>query len=297
MNTETERELNALKKRAAMCTILTIAFFVLTILVGAATHGPVTVVCVAGIVICGIAASRTSKKYAAYYKEHVVSGMTLDDCDFLENVTFEPDRGISEEEVYALRIISGDTYSSNDLITATYKGVGFRQSDVYIGDITTDSDGDRHETTVFQGRWLVFDFNKSFDWNLQVISKGFTSAQRRGGILSFRQQRTERVKLENEEFNKRFRVFAEDEHEAFYILTPHVMEALLGLRESLNAPIMLFFTGGILHVAVYNNQDAFEGKLFGKLNMEEEKQKVLADIRLITDFVDELALERDIYKY
>ena len=214
-----------------------------------------------------------------------------------EDVSFDPNSGISRYEIEDLGVLRCDEYSSNDLITATYKGVAFRQSDVHMVDVTTDSKGNRSESTVFRGRWLVFDFNKDFNWNLELISKGFHSARRIGGILSFGQTKTERIKLEDEAFNKTFKVFAENEHEAFYILTPHIMQSLLQLKEELNAPILLTFAGGRLHIGVYNGKDAFEGKIFGKIDIEAEKARMLSDLRLITNFVDELSLERDIYKH
>ena len=93
------------------------------------------------------------------------------------------------------------------------------------------------------------------------------------------------------------KVFAENEHEAFYILTPHIMQSLLKLREELKAPILLVFSGGRLHIGVYNGKDAFEGKIFGKIDIEAEKARMLEDLKLITNFVDELSLERDIYKH
>ena len=74
------------------------------------------------------------------------------------------------------------------------------------------------------------------------------------------------------------------------------MENLMKLRKNSRAPIMLMFVGGCLHIAVQNNKDAFEPKLFGKVTPESEKNRVLGDIRVITDFVDEMALDRDIYK-
>ena len=290
-------ELQRLKQRASIGTMAVIAGFASVILFAAVLKNTAAVPAAFFLLVIGaLIANKSNKAYSAYYKEHVVRNMTLSGCDFLENVVFEPDGGILRQEVEELQVIHCDRFSSNDLITATYKGVPFRQSDVHMVNISHDKDGHQTETTVFKGRWLIFDFNKDFAWNLQVMSKSFHTANRIGGLFSIGRPRVSKITLENEAFNKQFRVFAEDEHEAFYILTPHMMEALMDLKNGLEAPIMLVFTGGVLHVAVYNSQDAFEGKLFGQLDLEEEKARMEQDLRLITGFVDELALERDIYK-
>lgn len=289
-------ELMKLKRKTTVSAAIAIFFFALTLLVGLIRPGEYIILFFGLLVVSGILAGINNKRYAAYYKEHVVKEMTLDNCDFLDDLNFDTNAGIPEDEVMNLGVLHGDRYSSNDLITAKYKNVFFRQSDVYVGDVETDSDGHTHEYTVFQGRWMIFDFNKDFNWDLQVVSKNFTSASRLGGILSFGKKKTRKVELEDQAFNKAFRVFAQDEHEAFYILTPHIMEALLNLKAQIKSPLMLLFKGGKLHVAVNNGQDAFEGKIFGKFDLEADKARLLNDLKLITDFVDMLSLERNIFK-
>lgn len=297
MDPQVLNELQRLKKRTSITTLISIILFVLVVVIGFIRPGEHIIAFFGLLVVSIILTGINNKRYSAYYKEHVVKNMTLEQCDFLDDLQFETDAGISEYEVMDLGVLHGDRFRSNDLITAKYKGVFFRQSDVYIGDVERDSDGDTHEYTVFQGRWMIFEFNKDFNWDMQVVTKNFTSANRLGGILSFGKKKTQKIELEDEAFNKAFRVFAQDEHEAFYILTPHIMEALLSLKTQLKSPIMLVFKGGMLHVAVNNGKDAFEGKIFGKFDINEDKARLLNDLKLITDFVDLLSLERDIYKY
>ena len=68
---------------------------------------------------------------------------------------------------------TGDIYSSNDYVEGKYKGILFRQSDVHIQNESTDSDGNTTYTTVFRGRWMIFDFNKPFKANVEVAQKNF----------------------------------------------------------------------------------------------------------------------------
>ncbi len=245
--------------------------------------------------IAGIFAVRTNKAYTACYKENVVRTVL---GEVFDDLIFEPGNGIDEDTVYGTGMVQvGDRFSSNDLIAGTYHGVRFRQSDVHIEEETHDSDGNTSTSTLFRGRWIMLEFNKTFRADMQVISKHFFASKRKGGLFTKKENKLNKIELENETFNKEFRVFAQDQQEAFYILTPHMMEALMRLREGVKAPIMLMFVGGTLHVAVENNKDAFEAKIFGKLDPEQERQRILGDIRIITAFADEMELDRDIYQY
>ena len=293
---EMEQKLQQLQKRYS--TALGIALILLVAcVVTFAVAGPY------GIIVALLAAGafyltvRAQKTCTAFYKENVVRNLTLDNCTFLNDVTFTPEQGIDEDTVYGTGMVRvGDRFESNDLITGDYKGVRFRQSDVNITEIHHDSDNGSSETTLFQGRWMIFSFNKEFRCDLQVYSKFFLAGKNKGGLLFHADRRLSRLKLENEEFNRVFRVYTGDEQEAFYILTPHMMEALIGLKAKVKSQIMLLFVDGSLHVAVDNHKDAFEVQPFRKIDIQAEKQRVLDDIRLITDFVDGMMLDRNVYK-
>ena len=288
-----ENELTALQKKANTGT----AAFLILLIVSVFTFWRFGVFGLIPAVLAVAACIYMAKNYKAFntfYKEHVVRGILEEVFTDLE---FSPKRGIPRETVYGTGMIqTGDTYSSNDLITGKYRGVGFTQSDVHIEETSTDSDGNTTSTTLFRGRWMIFDFNKEFRCDLQVVSKRFFSSQRKGGLFASKEERMDRLKMEDEDFNQKFRVYAQDEQEAFYILTPHLMEKLLALQESIKAPIMLAFTGGVLHLAVYDGKDAFEARPFSRITPEKERERILADIRPITAVVDELDLDRNMFK-
>lgn len=105
-----------------------------------------------------------------------------------------------------------------------------------------------------------------------------------------------KVKLEDIEFNKMFKIYSEIEHDAFYILTPHFMEKIKKLYKELDAPIKLTFMENKLHVAVNNGEDSFEYNVLNPINEEEIEQDIIKDIKLITDFVNELNLDNDLFK-
>ena len=184
----------------------------------------------------------------------------------------------------------GDRYTSNDYVSGTYKNINFIQSDVHIEEKkkVEDSDGEIKEEweTIFLGRWMIFDFNKNFKANI-FVSDYYPFLQNKG---------YKEISLEDEEFNKLFNVYAEDEHEAYYVLTPHFMEKLKKLKKELNCGVLFYFVESKLHVAVNNFKDSFEPNLSKIINEEEIENNITKDIKLITDLVVDLNLENDLFK-
>lgn len=286
-------KLESMRKKAMtfvlIAAALMIAGFVLVTTVGFLAFPLI----IAGVVFIFVSV-KASKNFAREYKSHIVSA-TLN--EIFTDMQFSPKNGISCGTIDATGMMNtGDRFSSNDLITGKYNGVDFCQSDVHIEVESTDSDGNTTYSTLFQGRWMIFEFNKTFHCDMQVVAPFFGAAKRKGGLFSRKENKMPRVKFENETFNKAFHVYAHDQQEAFYIMTPHMMEAILTLKQKCKSPIMLLFVGGSLHVAVNNHKDAFEPHLFRKIVPEKEKEYILSDIRVITDFVDEMKLDNDIYK-
>lgn len=214
------------------------------------------------------------------------------------NLKYDPNKGIDYSVISNTRMMNmGDRFSSNDYISAKYKNINFEQADVHIEEreTHTDSDGHTHETwvTLFRGRWMVFDFNKSFKADLQLCQKKFHNARisNWGNELKFK-----KVKMEDQSFNKEFRIYAQEEHEAFYILTPHLMEKIKNLTSSIKGSLLFCFKDNKLHVGLHNNKDSFEHSIFRKIDQVKIMESISNDIKLITSFVDELSLDNDLFK-
>ena len=235
-----------------------------------------------------------NKKFNAIFKEEFVKDALK---SVFDNLVFDPSKGISRSTIANTGMIyMGDRFYSNDLISGTYKDVKFVQSDVKIQDEETYTDSKGHTHTqiinILVGKWMIFDFNKTFKANVQVKSKFFSFSK----LGKFGDSRYQTVKMEDEDFNKKFSIHAQNEHDAFYILTPQLMEKIKNLNEGLKGRMMLCFIDNKLHVALNNNKDSFEYSLFGKLDEAQINDYVSKEIKIITDFVDKLSLENDIFK-
>ena len=294
----TPTEMEQLRKKALRFLIPGIVLAVAAVISVPILMSPVSILLFIPAIVCFVCFSKANKQFAAAFKQSVV----LDSLSSVfTDLTFEPALGISREEIRETEMMqTGDRFSSNDLISGRYNGVPFRQSDVHIEEEHTDSEGHTSYTTIFRGRWMVFDFNKTFVSDLQVVGRHFGANRRKGngffGLFASKEKKMEKIELENEAFNKQFTVYAHDTTEAFYLLTPHMMEAMLRLREGIGSPIMLLFFRGQLHVAVNNGKDAFEPSLFRAYDPARETEAVFADTRVITSFVDEMRLDNDMFK-
>lgn len=104
------------------------------------------------------------------------------------------------------------------------------------------------------------------------------------------------VTMDNEQFSQRFCVRADDPQEAFYILTPHMMEYITTMADRSGATVYLsFLRNGKMHVAVKTGRDFFE---LGKSSADVEglRQKFLDELRWFTDMIDTLRVEDTLYK-
>ena len=102
--------------------------------------------------------------------------------------------------------------------------------------------------------------------------------------------------MDNEQFDTRFCVRADNPQEAYYILTPHMMEYISTMADKSGGTVYLsFLRNGKMHVAVQSGRDFFE---LGKSNADVGglRQKFLGELRWFTDIIDTLRVEDTLYK-
>ena len=212
------------------------------------------------------------------------------------DLEYEPDHGIDYNVIAGTGMMyMGDRYHSGDYVRGKYKNILVEQADVHIEEEHEDSDGDTTYSTIFRGKWMIFEFNKTFKANIQVREKGFNNATT-FKLFAKKEEKYKKVEMEDQAFNKEFKVFAQDEHDAFYILTPQLMDKIRTLNEKVKGKLLLCFVDNKLHVGLHNNRDDFEPKIIKSINEEEITSQIVEQIKLVTDFVDELDLSNDLFK-
>ncbi len=83
------------------------------------------------------------------------------------------------------------------------------------------------------------------------MSKGHIQIFEKEFLSSFSGWKAEyQIQTENEAFQNRFQVYAEDEHNAYYILTPQRMEKIMEFADAVEGQISLVFYDEKLFAAV-----------------------------------------------
>jgi hypothetical protein len=192
-------------------------------------------------------------------------------------------------------IKTGDRYSSNDLTMAKYKDVSFMQADAKIEKEYYDSEDGARYVTIFKGRIMFFEFPKKFNFKLELIGRRFfpylIPKQEKGG------RRMDRIRTESGEFNNHFKIYGEDGVEAFYILDPAFMVKILDISKRHKNKALFGFYDNVLFIALNDGNDSFEPpRPNSRIEEQKEHSKVFSEIKVITDFVDQLSLDRKLFK-
>lgn len=247
-----------------------------------------------GAVFCLIQSAKKGKEYKNYYKQTYITRLIH---DIMPDAEYLPNSGFPSEMVAKTGMMTmGNIYHSEDYIRGTYNGVFFERADMCIADETTDSDGNTSTTTYLKGRWMVFPSNKDFEADLQIIQKGFSYAKKKKGLFTKKVERRHVIQTEDEDFNKRFTCLCQNDAEAFYLLTPAMMESLKQMCSDGRGKFMVGFTGNRIHVAVHTGKDYLEASLFRKPELEASRREIIDELDAVTKFIGALKLERDIFR-
>ena len=152
------------------------------------------------------------------------------------------------------------------------------------------STGGKNKTTVvvFHGLFFHLDFNKTLRGVTIVQPEDASSSQlgSRAGLT--------KVALENPAFEQAFAVYASDEVEARYILTPAMMEQILALRQRAGKPVFLAFKNNRAYIGVHYGRALFEPGIASTTSLE-SIQEMAAHFALAEGVIHELDLNTRIW--
>lgn len=218
--------------------------------------------------------------YKKFYKQNFVK-IALE--GMFDDLVYEPKNCISKSVIESTHIIRrGNTFSGDDFISASYHGVPFVHSDITIQQVTSNGKNTT-TTTYFKGKWMAFDFNKDF-------SEYVIIAEKKGGAI-IDKKTNNKVEMESVEFNNKFKVYATDDHTAFYLITPQFLTSLEKLRDNTKGQLLLAFINGKLHIALHTNKNSLEPKIFSKVDAK-VINSIRDELKVITDFLDALAVDK-----
>lgn len=233
-----------------------------------------------GCIPFAILGNKKSQEFKELYKQQFVATML---GEFFENPQYIWDKGFTSDAVRSFGISQlGNRFYSEDYISGTYKGIPFEQSDVKIQYHTSGKNS--HTTTYFSGRMFVFHFTGRNVLPVQIFSEGFS--YRAKPIERFKMNK---VNMESVDFNKSFDVKAANEHDAFYVLTPQMMEKLFDLLSRFGN-VALNFDGDRLFLGYNCGMGAFDADMKRPIDYPTEKARMKKDMQVIMDIIDIMEL-------
>ena len=241
---------------------------------------------VAGLVLFIMGISKFSK-IKKTFKNTVLTEMFK---KLIPDINYSPMSGLSQDIVYGTDFLKrADKFHTEDYLSGSIEEVSFVSSDVRLEErhVEYTKNGTRtYYVTYFLGRIFRFEFNKEFVGSLQVLESGAGKPKSNG---------YSKIKMESVQFNKKFKTYSTDDLTAFYILTPDIMESIEKLERKHPGRIGLSFRGEYLYVAINNNKDTFELKLFRKID-DSMINEFKADLMVIKDFIMALKLNNNLFK-
>lgn len=195
------------------------------------------------LIIVKHAYDKFNLSFKSKYVQQVISSIKG-----FEKLQYVPKGGFTWDDVRnAAAVNCGDKryYDSEDLLMGEYENIRFQISDVCTRKMVRMSKKNRVEE-IFSGQMICldqFDDTKRSNGHIQIFEKKFMS-----NMIGWKAENE--IHTENEIFNSRFGVFAYDEHNAYYILTPQRMEKIMYFADVMNGQVSFVFRDEKLFVAV-----------------------------------------------
>ena len=236
------------------------------------------------------------RDYKAEFKEEVIKPL-IKELD--SNLNYSANLHISKEIFKrSLLFKKPDKYSGNDFIMGEIDSTKIQFSDVHAQEEYEDSNGKTHYSTIFQGVFIIAEFNKNF-FGETIIAPDVAQNAFGDVIGSWLQSknysRGELVKMDNPEFEKEFVVYSTDQIEARYILSHTMMERLLDFKNKSKHNIHISFVDNHLHLAIDYGKDLFEPTMFKSLLNEELTHEYIHTLSLSVSIVKELKLNEKLW--
>lgn len=256
---------------------------------------------VIGLIVFFVIYTRIVTAYVTEFKGSIIDRIVR----FVNpNLTYHPKEYIPQSTYWRSRIFlqDPDRYRGEDMVRGMVGETAIQFSEIHseYKTETTDSKGNRKTQwhTIFKGIFFVADFNKHFQGETVVLPD---VAERLLGRLGQKLQSWnvgrsgQLVKLEDVAFEKHFVVYADDQVEARYLLSPSLMARIVAYKERTGSAIFLSFVASHIFVAITKWRDSFEPKLFRSVLDMKATREYLDDLLMAVGIVEELNLNTRIW--
>lgn len=150
------------------------------------------------------------------------------------NLTYNAGTGHTEDEFRKTEIYTDtiDRFESSDLIEGNIDKTHLKISYIQAS-VKQKTDKTTMLVPVFEGTLITFDFNKNFSGKTKIYTKDLFA--RLDSVADTLSDKYEKITLDNQEFNNKFIINTTDVQQAFYILSPKLIENILKLQSYNNS--------------------------------------------------------------
>lgn len=207
----------------------------------------------------------------------------IDESDFIQSNIFNIDHNIYVGDDYIWGKI-GETKIEFSEIFSAYSSKSSTYSSTY-------------SHLIFKGLFFIADFNKSFTGRIVVLPD---KAERFLGRLGSKLQSTSRnhgqlIRLEDNEFEKYFVVYGDDQITARYVLSTSLMNRIVDFKKKTGRNIHFSFVDSKFYLAIPCPKALFEPKLYKTLLDFNPIKEYFEDLQLAMEIVDDLNLNTRIW--
>lgn len=251
---------------------------------------------IAGVVACNIFFFASAKKdYGIAFKNKIVNGMAK---ALAPEVTYQPQRVVDQSWFERSELFSRrpDRYTGEDYFCGNIGETELFFSEIHAESRHTRTRNGKTETyykTIFEGILFVADFHKEFQSEVFVRPDSLEAFGALGRAFQKLSGNVER--MESPEFERLFKVTANDPIEARYILTPLMQERIVELAQRYSKQIILSFRDSLVYLAIPQKQDWFEANLHTPANNSAQLQMVYNQLSSCFGLVEQLDLNTRIW--
>jgi len=237
------------------------------------------------------------KDYTKEFKEKIITPLIL---ELDSNLNYSPTLHVSQRYFDKSKLFTStiDRFNGNDFVRGKINEVPIQFSDIHAEQRHKNSKNGESWSTVFQGLFIVAEFNKHFTAKTVILPD---SAQNTFGDLigswlqSNNVSRDKLIKMDNIEFEKEFVVYSTDQIEARYILSHALMQRLLTFKKKSSHPVYISFIGESIHMAIEYNKDLFEPSVFRSLLNYKIAMEYVQTLHLVIGIIEELKLNQKLW--
>jgi len=238
-----------------------------------------------------------SKDYSHAFKDNIIHPLVKQIDSALK---YNKTRHVSEHDFTRSRLFRKkiDRFRGNDLVKGKIDDVNLHFSDVHAEYETRDSKGRSSWHTIFQGLFIIADFNKNFQGRTTILPD---KAEKIFGKLigswlqRYNASQESLIKMDDPSFEQHFVVYGTHQIEARYILTHSMMKRLLDFKKKSSVPLYISFTNNQIHLALEYKKDLFEPTVFSSLLDYQLVKEYISTLQLAIGITNELKLNQKLW--